>query len=41
MVFTVINKLEGFIEKTKDIKEHKKQINKGLKPHENEVLKGK
>ena len=41
MVFIVITKLEGFIEKTNTIKEQKKQINKGMKPQENEVLKGK
>ena len=41
MVFVVINKLEDFIRKTNDIKQHKKEINKGLKPHENEILKAK
>lgn len=38
MVLVVIKKLEGFIEKTLEVKQRKQIINKGGKPPENEVL---
>jgi len=37
----VVQKLESFIEKTKIVKETKKQLNMGGKPPENEIFVSK
>ena len=36
MVLSVVEKLENFVEKTIEVKNRKKMLNRGVKPPENE-----